>query len=725
MKIKIVLLFILLHQYNFLFCQDSIPKYLIENKEGIQIKNIEQQKEFLKIRTENVKKVFQSLKTNATQQAVEMCTNGGLEQYENINGSSFLKNFLYTIGDPPGPTQCRSITNIANSYIVHYNPNNMEIMATGVSSNLIDPYLGDIKAFDQFAIKINYENSYIYGSIVQGKRFKTNNEKYVKFNYKAVLQTVYDDSHTDNQPFVKARILDKNGIVVNEFCLVGDEKNCIFTKAPDQTSNYVTLFTTNWQSGLLDISSIPNNEEFTIEFMASRCGLGGHFGYMYVDDICILNSNENLQGSVELDPLNKVCPSLPISVCGNYTIPNSGGISATLKKITLNIYDSNNVSVYSTTTTSSLDTTNKKFCFTLNASNFPNSTNANYNIGVKVDYDISGNTCKGTTFNSAIDPDANPGWDVSFLNCNSSCTINVTTAKIVLCDTNRDGTENFDLSNLNSMMVNSTTGLSFSYYKNYNDALANLNAITNFTSYPSTSTSIYVRISKDATCYKIISASLELRNPTANITGILNVCSGSTVLTASSGSSYLWGTRETSQSITVSSIGTYSVTVTDSFGCSSVASVNIEPSQTAALPILQITQPSCFFSTGSIKVTSPASQYSFDDGNTWNTSDTKTNLNPGIYLVKIKTLSGCTSYTQSVTISEVSTSYPNYYFTNPLYCGDVGSITITTPSPYYSFDDGLTWVNNSTATNLSPGNYKIRTKDSQGCISTANNVLIT
>ncbi|WP_286969139.1 T9SS type B sorting domain-containing protein [Flavobacterium sp. UBA4854] len=536
---------------------------------------------------------------------------------------------------------------------------------------------------------------------------------------------MYDDSHTDNQAFVKARILDKNKKVVSEFCLVGDEKNCIFSKVPSQYSDFVTLYTTNWQSGILDISSIPNNEEFTVEFMASRCGLGGHFGYMYIDDVCTLHSAENLQGSIELDPLNKVCPTLPISVCGNYTIPNSGGISASVKKITLNVYNSNNVSVYSTSTTSSLDTTNKKFCFTLKTSDFPNITNANYNVGVQIDYNISGTSCSGTTFDSATDPDANPGWDISFLNCSSSCTINVTTAKISQCDANRDGTENFNLSKLNSLIVPSTTGLNFSYFKNYNEAESNLNAITNFTSYPSSSASIFVRVSKDATCYKIISANLEVRNPTANITGILNVCSGSTVLTASSGASYLWSTGATTQSITVTSLGNYSVTVKDSFGCSSDASVSIEPSQTAVSPTLQITQPSCFVTTGTIKVTSPASQYSFDDGATWEANATKSNLYPGNYLVKIKTVNGCTSYSQSVTITAASTSYPNYSYTNPLFCGDTGSITIITPASYYSFDDGKTWGNNPIANNLLPATYKIRTKDLQGCISSANNVLIS
>ena len=740
---RILLFFILLFQYTLVFSQntnpDSSTNFLLEDKNGHLIQNLEQQKQFLKIREEKKKAEILNLKTvngntkkgNSTSraeallQAVEMCTNGGFEQYENINGSSYLKNFLYTIGDPPGPTQCQSITNTADSYINRYNPNDMNIMATGVTANLIDPYIGDIKAFDQYALKINHENSSTYGSIVQSKRFKTNNENYLKFNYKAVLQSVYDNSHTDNQAFVKARILDKNKVVVNEFCLVGDEKNCIFSKVPSQDSYYVTLYTSNWQSGFLDISSIPNNEEFTVEFMASRCGLGGHFGYMYVDDICLLHSAENFQGSIDLDPLNKVCPTLPISVCGTYTVPNSGGISASVKKITLNVYNSNNVSVFSTSTTTSLDTANKKFCFTLNATDFPNSTSANYNVGVQVDYDISGNSCTGTTFNSAIDPDANSGWDISFLNCTSNCNIKVTTAKISQCDANHNGSENFDLSKLNAAVVSSTSGLNFSYFKDYNEAQANLNAISNYTSYPSSSASIYVRVSKDATCYKIISADLEVRNPTASISGILNVCSGSTVLTASLGASYLWSSGKTSQNITVTSLGDYSVTVTDSFGCSNDAHVTIEPSQTAVSPVLQITQPSCFATTGTIKITSPASQYSFDDGATWSTNNTNSNLYPGDYLVKIKTVNGCTSYSQSVTITAASTLYPNYNYTNPLFCGDTGTIAITTPASYYSFDDGVTWGNNSTAINLLPGNYKIRTKDLQGCISSANNVLLS
>ena len=705
---------------------------MFENSKGKIITDHSEKIQFLKERSRKIK-LEQSQLQRGTQTAVEMCTNGGFEQVEKINGNSYIKNFLYNIGDPPGPTQCKSISNSGVNSIPQYNPTQNSLMASSVPANIFDSYMGDLKAFDQYALKINYENSGTYGSIVQGQRFKTNNENFLKFNYKAVLQSVYDDSHRDNQPFFKARIINKDKVVVSEFCLVGDEQNCIFTKVSDGGSWYVTLYTANWQSGILDISSIPNNEEFTVEFMASRCGLGGHFGYAYVDDICLLQSNENFVGSVALDPLYAVCPTLPITVCGNYTLPNSGGVTATLKTLTLKVYDQNGAVVHTTTTTSSLDPATKKFCFTLLPQNFPNISSGNYNVGVTADFDVgpsgggSGCGTSGNTqiFASANDSDANDGWDISFLNCSTGCSIVVNTAKVSKCDANHDGKEDFDLTAFNAQIVGSTTGLSFTYFKDYNSAFNNTGSIGNFTAYNSASTVIYVRVSESAGCYKIIPVNLEVRNPTATISGILNVCSGSTELKASSGATYLWSTGETTQNITVNAIGVYSVTVMDGFGCSSTASVNIEPSQTAVTPTLDIIQPSCFVSSGTIKVTSVASEYSFDNGVTWGTNPIKSNLYPGDYYIVIKTLTGCTSYAQMVTIKASLLPYPYYDATQPKFCGDTGSITITSPAATYSYDNGVTWVNNSTMDNLAAGLYTIRTKDAAGCISNPQGVVIS
>jgi gliding motility-associated-like protein len=217
---------------------------------------------------------------------------------------------------------------------------------------------------------------------------------------------------------------------------------------------------------------------------------------------------------------------------------------------------------------------------------------------------------------------------------------------------------------------------------------------------------------------------LNVRNPQATISGILNVCSGSTVLTSSPGNSYLWSNGATTQSTTITSTGVHSVTVTDSFGCSSVANVTILPNQVAVLPSLLVVQPTCSIATGSITVTSVASEISFDGGTTWSTNPQANNLAIGTYNVKIRTASGCESYNSTVQIVAFFNTYPEFNSEQPNYCGDTGTITITSPGTEFSFDDGLTWTTNNVLLNAFPGNYYIRTKDAQGCISNQNLVII-
>ena len=654
------------------------------------------------------------------QVATQLCSNGNFEEY--VNGANILTHFEYGTGDTSNPTQCKSDSYSNFSGINLYNPNNLDIMATTIPSNYIDEYIGNINAFDQYTLKINYKESFETASMVQAKRFKTDNETSVVFNFKAVLQSIFNNSHDNEQPYFKARVINNSGVVVSEFCLIGDPTNCIFTQADVIESDAITLYTPNWQSGILDISSIPNNEEFTIEFYASRCGLGAHFGYAYIDDICLLHTDENLQGSIELDPLYKICPTLPLSVCGEFTIPNSGGLFATVASIKLAVRNENNVEIYSSTTSTLLDLVNKKFCFDIATANLPNLISGTYNVSATINYNfVQTVDCTGTSFNSVTDDDANPGWDIWFLNC-TNCDINLQTTSLVICDTNDDGSEIFNLSTANSSVVTNTTGLSFSYFDTLANATNDTNPITTFANYLSASKIIFIRVSNSPTCYKIIAIKLIVKNPAATISGILNICSGNTTLTASTGASYLWANGQITPSISVSTIGTYSVTITDSFGCSSVASVTINGNQVAVNPTIVITQPDCFIATGTITITSPASEYSYNNGLTWSTNSSMSGLNVGSYLVKIRTASGCTSYSNPVTIKPTLSSYPDFNSINPTFCGEVGSITITTVSSSYSFDNGLTWTTSNSMSNLPSGIYKIRVKDAAGCISNYNSV---
>lgn len=659
---------------------------------------------------------------------VHLCSNGSFEEFESISSRNYLKHYNYFISDVSNPTECLSVNVDPNNGagIEQFDPSRVNVMATTVPANYVDEYIGNINAFDQYALKINHKGSTDILSIVQSKRIKTNNENELRFNYKTVLQSIIGDTgHENNQPFFKARILNRHGVQISTFCLVGDQNNCIFTKAPYLEGGEIVLYTKNWQSGILDISGIPNNEEFTVEFTTARCGLMGHFGYTYIDDLCEIHSNENLQGSIELDPLYKICPTLPISVCGSYTVPNSGGISATVSSITLNVYEGTDTTpVYTTTTTSSHDVVNKRFCFTITSSNIPNTTTSNYNVSAKIDYSIAETTCSGTYFASATDNDANLGWDISFLNC-TNCDIVVQPVTLTQCDNDKNGRDFFNLTTANTLVAGTQNGLTFSYFKTLIDATNNAAPIFNSTNYETPSGVIFVRVSRNATCYKIIAVNLIVKNPSATISGILNVCSGSTTLNSSAGESYLWSTGDTTRNITVNSIGTYSVIVTDALGCTATASVTILANQVAVQPTIETIQPNCFDPKGTITITSPATLISFDDGLTWSTNPTSANLEVGTYKIKIKTANGCFSHSTNVTINPFYLPFPYFTTQQPTSCGDTGSITIISDGTAYSFDDGVTWGTNNTLTDLPSGTYKIRTKNEFGCISNFNSVVLT
>ncbi|GAB2560321.1 hypothetical protein [Spirosoma areae] len=77
------------------------------------------------------------------------------------------------------------------------------------------------------------------------------------------------------------------------------------------------------------------------------------------------------------------------------------------------------------------------------------------------------------------------------------------------------------------------------------------------------------------------------QQPTASISGNLNICSGqSTVLTASAGSTYLWSTGATTASISTALTGPYSVTIDNGAGCLTTASTSVTEMTLSDFPAL-------------------------------------------------------------------------------------------------------------------------------------------
>ena len=157
-------------------------------------------------------------------------------------------------------------------------------------------------------------------------------------------------------------------------------------------------------------------------------------------------------------------------------------------------------------------------------------------------------------------------------------TLNATNYSTVICDNLNDNTEISNLNTYNSNLI-SSTGNIFSYYNSYNDALSQNSAgqITNSTNYNLVlgTNTFYVRIASPNTCFQIVTLTIDLvSKPIIPINNIEPLCEGRNI-TLNGGNnydSYTWATGETSQQITITQPGNYSVIVTENHGTTTCTS---------------------------------------------------------------------------------------------------------------------------------------------------------
>ncbi|PBJ14524.1 T9SS type B sorting domain-containing protein [Flavobacterium sp. ACN6] len=293
---------------------------------------------------------------------------------------------------------------------------------------------------------------------------------------------------------------------------------------------------------------------------------------------------------------------------------------------------------------------------------------------------------------------------------------------------------NNDLTLTANLTKNVHLATTFQWYKN---GIA-VNGATNKTYYiPSVKTNLgeySVKVTSDNDCFissrltinnSIPNPSLTVVQPTCqDINGYIKVNDPGIEYSFDKGLAFLsddnYVTKDlvwqTDATFATKEYGKYYVQIRTASGCISTPTiVTINPPILLDRPAVSIIQPTCS-SGGTITITTPGSQFSFDNGLTWENSAAKTNLPIGNYLLKIKNSSGCESYSQSVLLFPSYINSPDYTLIQPN-CNQGGSITITTPASEYSFDNGETWTTNSTATNLPSGYYNVRIKDKFGCES--------
>ncbi|WP_235298837.1 HYR-like domain-containing protein [Portibacter marinus] len=212
-------------------------------------------------------------------------------------------------------------------------------------------------------------------------------------------------------------------------------------------------------------------------------------------------------------------------------------------------------------------------------------------------------------------------------------------------------------------------------------------------------------------CTDVASITVRLNPvPEPRILGARPLCPGaSTILNGENWSSYLWSNGVTSQFNTVSTPGTYSLTVTNAQGCEGVTSVEVL-AKSGLNPVLNA-QDFCEGETSTISTTLVYDNYEWQDGST---NPTFIASNSGTYSVTVSNADGCTG-TVSVNVTE--NPLPNVDISGPsTVCENSSYTLIATPGfNTYIWSNGA----NSQVLNLnSPGTFGVTVTDENGCTDT-------
>ena len=238
-------------------------------------------------------------------------------------------------------------------------------------------------------------------------------------------------------------------------------------------------------------------------------------------------------------------------------------------------------------------------------------------------------------------------------------------------------------------------------------------------------------IAKFNTTLTLLNAFSVAKNSSTNASayGVSDAAASITVTGSNPVYTYKWNNNATTQNLSSVPAGNYSVTVTDSKGCTAKLDNDIvltQPLAITAIPTL--THVNCYgANTGAINltVTGGTSPYTFawDDGIT---TQNRTSLNAGTYSITVTDAGGAKKYfgfviSQPTAALSISETHVNLLCSN-IATGSV-SLTLTGGTTAYTYawtktGDDTYSATSKNLTNLDYGSYNITVTDGKSCTAT-------
>jgi hypothetical protein len=354
------------------------------------------------------------------------------------------------------------------------------------------------------------------------------------------------------------------------------------------------------------------------------------------------------------------------------------------------------------------------------------------NSGVTTLYDLTPNNYNGTLTNFSL---LNGGSQMNYvagigLNA-AQYPVTVTKSTIPTVTSTKDST--VCGSGTTMLTATASAGAKIDWYANATGGTALATGTNTFTTPNISATTVYYAEARDsvAGCVSLsrtaVTATIGVV-PTAGITNntsstVLNCTTTAISVTATGGSTYLWSNSlGSSANASITSPGTYTVTVTGANGCTSTSSITITQNLTASNVGFTNNTGSTVLTcaTNAISVTATGgTSYSWSNG--LGSSASASITSPGTYTVTATAANGCTA-TSSITVTrDIST--PTAGITNNtgftiLTCSRTSINVTATGGVSYSWNNGLGSLANASIT--SPGTHTVTVTVANGCTATAS-----
>jgi gliding motility-associated-like protein len=343
----------------------------------------------------------------------------------------------------------------------------------------------------------------------------------------------------------------------------------------------------------------------------------------------------------------------------------------------------------------------------------------------------------GLDFTNIPNPNASPTVTTTYIvtgtnaaGCSLNDTVVVTLSNVLSVFAGPDVT----ICSGDTVMLNTSGGVIYNW-----TPAASLQTPTSASTnaFPSATTTYTVSVTDANSCSGTDSITVFV-NPavTLSVSGTSPICSGqSSTLTANPTSgtgpfTYNWSNGLTGagpQTVSPGSTTTYTVSATDSFGCTSQVQniiVTVNPTPTVALQ--SSSNVTCFNGTNGTATVLPSGgnpPYTYAWSPSGGNAATANGLNAGSYTVTVTSNDGCVG-TQSVTLTQPTAIQLTNASTNENCTSADGTASASasggTPGYTYLWSNSGT---NDTITNLSSGTYTVTATDLNGCTSTSTVVV--